>query len=104
MNEREAGMQRAIRAFILGIALLSAFDSAAQNSMLTLSCDGVMKNARSAEDVGERIANLGLVVDLTKRTVSGLGGIITRIDRVDDAGISFFGSGDLSLGGRPIGV
>jgi hypothetical protein len=97
-------MHRVMGTFVLAVALLPRVDAVAQTSVLTLSCDGVMKNARSTdEEKGERITNMGLVVDLTKRTVSGLGGVVARINRVDDAGVSFSGEADMMLGGRPIG-
>src|SRR5262249_40977061 len=82
------------------LLLLASPDAHAQanDPVLTFSCDGTLTNARASEE-REPVNKMGLVVNLGERTVSGFAGIVAQIAKVDAAGISFGGSGDLSLPG-----
>jgi hypothetical protein len=59
---------------------------------LTLACDGKMN---TGGDHSESIQNMGIVVDLTASAVSGFGGIVARVTRVDSASVSFEGRGEV---------
>lgn len=75
------------------IALVGMFPATAETTMLTLSCDGKFN---MGGDHSEPVSNMGLVVDLTAGTVSGFSGVVAQINRIDAAGISFSGTGNVS--------
>jgi hypothetical protein len=88
---------------IISLLLLSSTvtsDAQAQTTELTLSCNGKSKD----DNTEEPITNMGVVVNFTKKTVTGLA-IVANIYKVDDDGISFEGTenGPISSNG-PIQV
>ncbi len=103
-NAPEAG-DRLMRAVIAGRLLLAAVPcwpvaSSAQPDepkIITMSCDGKMVNARTSDATPEPISKLGVVVNLSEKTVS-FAGYKARIDNIDAANISF--SGERQLYGR----
>jgi hypothetical protein len=88
---------------IISLLLLSSTvvsDAQAQTTELTLSCNGKSKD----DNTEEPITNMGVVVNFTKKTVTGLA-IVANIYKVDDDGIFFEGTenGPISSNG-PIQV
>jgi hypothetical protein len=71
---------------IISLLLLSS-TLAAQTTELTLRCDGKSKD----DNTEEPITNMSVVVNLTKKTVTGLA-IVANIYKVDDASIFFEGT------------
>jgi len=99
-----AGRQKLAVLSIAAAAFLMAKPVAGSEettAVLTLSCDGKMRALGSEEE--ETITNWGVEVNLPEGTVSGFVGIVARITRMDAAGMSFEGRGDLSVpgGGGP---
>lgn len=66
-------------------------------TIITLSCDGKVVDARASDPKPEPISKMGLVVNLPDQSVAGFGGIVAHIDRTDAAGISFSGTGPLGV-------
>ena len=60
---------------------------------LTLACEG---KVNTGGDHSEAVHNMGIVVDLTAGTVSGFGGVVVPIARVDAATVSFNGTANAS--------
>ena len=60
----------------------------AHAQVLPFSCNGKMN---TGGDHSEPIQNMGIVVDLNASAVSGFGGIVARVNRVDAASVSFEG-------------
>ena len=73
----------------------------AHAQVLPFSCNGKMN---TGGDHSEPIQNLGIVVDLNASAVSGFGGIVARVNRVDAASVSFEGRGQMSSLGLPLQV
>jgi hypothetical protein len=71
---------------IISLLLLSS-TLAAQTTELTLRCNGKSKD----DNTEEPITNMSVVVNLTKKTVTGLA-IVANIYKVDDASIFFEGT------------
>jgi hypothetical protein len=71
---------------IISLLLLSS-TLAAQTTELTFRCNGKSKD----DNTEEPITNMSVVVNLTKKTVTGLA-IVANIYKVDDAGIFFEGT------------
>jgi hypothetical protein len=94
------------RALLTLICLSSA--QAEEPTVVTLSCDGTAKvYVKREEGKREPISQLGIVVNLTERTVLFDGNVV-HIDQVDDAGVIYFG-GDKTQGttgyiNRPTGA
>jgi hypothetical protein len=70
---------------IISLLLLSS-TLAAQTTELTLRCNGKSKD----DNTEEPITNMSVVVNLTKKTVTGLA-IVANIYKVDEANIFFEG-------------
>jgi hypothetical protein len=92
-------------AVIFGISAILAATGAraetAEPTSITLSCEGTIKDAGAINEKPQVIGYMGLVVDLTARSVAGFGGIVAHIDRADAAGISFSGHGvDTTVAGE----
>ncbi|HVZ53076.1 MAG TPA: hypothetical protein VG986_13985 [Pseudolabrys sp.] len=68
-------------------------------TVITLSCDGKITDARGSEAKPEPISKMGVVVNLTERTVAGFGGIVAHIDKADAVYVSFSGQGQLTAPG-----
>jgi hypothetical protein len=83
------------------LLLILGHHAAAQTTekIINLLCNGTS----ATNDIQEPANNVRLVVDLTDGTVTGFG-IITRIDRADDASISFSGKGPLYVRGMTVGT
>lgn len=60
---------------------------------ITLTCNGEATTVRANNRNVENVVDLGVVVNLTDKTVAGLGGIVARINRTDAARVFFAGSG-----------
>lgn len=72
----------------------------AETTVVTLSCDGTITNARASEAKPEPINKMGLVVNLVERTVSGFADIVAHVDKIDTDDISFSSTGNLVAPGR----
>ena len=82
------------RAIMLG-ALLAVVPVTLHAQALTLACEGKMN---TGGDNWEPVHNMGIVVDLTAGTVSGFGGVVAPVDRLDAASVSFNGTGNVPSG------
>jgi hypothetical protein len=60
----------------------------AKGAVFTLSCDGAMISGSKQEP----ISNMGLIVNLDVRTVTGFSGIVAQIDRINENWVIFKGS------------
>jgi len=83
--------------FVAVILLSAPIAQSAEPIVITLSCDGKKTDAKSPDAKPEAIANMGLVVNLKEKTVSGVAGVIARINKVDAAHISFANNRKTSL-------
>jgi hypothetical protein len=94
-------MRRIAAMSLLMLLLILGHHAAAQTTekIINLLCNGTS----ATNDIQEPANNVRLVVDLTDATVTGFG-IITRIDRADDASISFSGKGPLYVRGMTVGT
>jgi hypothetical protein len=89
-------MKTAIMATALLCLLFGEQDAnAAEATVITLSCDGTAQAAGGGKP--EPIKKMGLVVNLTERTVSSFSGILAHIDSVDATNVLFSGEGPVSL-------
>jgi hypothetical protein len=85
-----------MRAITIMAALLAPMIPLSSHAQtLTLACEGKMN---TGGDHWEPVHNMGIVVDLTARTVSGFGGVVAPVDRVDAASVSFNGTGNVPSG------
>jgi hypothetical protein len=97
------------RCFTLGVlvlvAALLAWQKAqtAEPTVITLSCDGTVRDNRASDGKREPINNLGLVANLAELTVS-FSSYVLHIDSVSAANISFSGETTTQFGGHPITV
>lgn len=55
--------------------------------VITLSCEGKITTGNGSEP----ISNMGLVVNIPRRSVEGIAEVVAHIDRVDGASIDFSG-------------
>jgi hypothetical protein len=62
----------------------------AKAAVLTLSCDGTMKEEE--QEKPHAITKMGLIVDFDARIVTGFTGITARIDEVNANSVSFKGT------------
>jgi hypothetical protein len=85
-------MRRIAATSLLALTLMAGQPAAAQTaSVIYLSCAGTMTGKTGKS---ERVANLGLVINLAERTVTGFSSdFVAHIDRTDDVSISFSGAG-----------
>jgi hypothetical protein len=90
-------------AFTVGLAaIVVASEAQAQGAgpgIITLSCDGKLKDLSFSDQTPEPVSNMGIVVNLSARSVAGFGDIVARIYKADDASISFSGEGTMTLPG-----
>jgi hypothetical protein len=86
-------------ALIIGAALIAGIAQAAETTIITLSCDGTITDARGSEAKPEPISKMGMVVNLATQTVAGFGGLVAHIDKADAAGVSFSGQGTMNFPG-----
>jgi hypothetical protein len=70
----------------------------APSPIIALACNGTLKFSDKISDTGTPVTNLGLVVNLKARTVTGFE-ITARIIRADEASISFSGRGAHTVNG-----
>ena len=93
------------RCLLLGVlvlvATLPAWQSAqtAESTVITLSCDGTVRDTRAGDGKREPINNLGLVANLAEQTVS-FSNYVLHIDSVSAANISFSGKTTTQFGGH----
>ncbi len=86
-----------VRAVAIGLVAATGITQAGgEPATITLSCDGKITDARASEPKPEPITKMGVVVNLTEKTVAGFGGIVARIDKADEVYISFSGQGQLT--------
>jgi hypothetical protein len=71
---------------------------AAEPTVITLSCDGTIRDSRASVRNGKPIKNLGVVANLADKTVS-FSSYVIRIDNVTAANISFSGETTTQVGG-----
>jgi hypothetical protein len=83
-----------IAAVVLAFVFAGQYAQGAEPTVITLACDGKVTDARASEAKPEAINNMGLVVNLTERTVSGFERIVAQINKLDAAHISFAGTGN----------
>ena len=85
-----------ITAMALLLLLLARSNAqAAETTVITLSCDGTITDARARDAKPEPVNKMGLILNLVEQTVSGFAGIVANIDKVDGADILFSGEGNL---------
>jgi hypothetical protein len=72
---------------------------AAETAVLTLSCDGTVTRLSLDSDKPERVASMGLLVNLPEGTVSGFAHV-ARVDMIGEVYVDFSGqSGNWSIHG-----
>jgi hypothetical protein len=74
---------------LLCLVLAGAYAQAAEPTLITLSCDGTL-TGRIGAKTPEPVQQMGVIVDLDKRTVSWLG-YVAGVGNVDTANINFGG-------------
>jgi hypothetical protein len=73
---------------LLIISILAWTLLQAKGAIFTLSCDGAMISGSKQEP----ISNMGLIVNLDVRTVTGFSGIVAPIDRIHENWVIFKGN------------
>jgi len=81
-----------MREMIVGALLTLMIPVGLHVQTLTLSCEGKMN---SGGDNWVPVHNMGIVIDLASRTVSGFGGVVAPVTRADAASVSFNGTGNV---------
>jgi len=71
---------------------------AAEPTVITLSCDGTVRDSRASVGKGKPIKNMGVVADLAEKTVS-FSSYVIHIENVTAANISFSGETTTQFGG-----
>jgi hypothetical protein len=71
---------------------------AAEPTVITLSCDGTIRDSRASVRKVKPIKNMGVVANLADKTVS-FSSYVIRIDNVTAANISFSGETTTQVGG-----
>jgi hypothetical protein len=81
-----------MRITIASLALLLATSAShpEQIDPLTLACNGTSETDGNAKL--ESVANMGVIVNLTRSEVAGFAGLTARIDDVNDSSVSFKGT------------
>ena len=74
----------------VALSLCAAPCAGADAPVLTLSCGGVVKNFLVSDSVPEKITRMGVLVNLSERTVSGFAHP-ARITEMSDASVEFSG-------------
>ena len=92
-----------ITAMMLAFVLAGDYAKAAEPTMLTLSCDGKVTDTKATDAKSEPVNKIGVVVNLTDRTVSFLG-YVAQIDSIDAADVTFSGETKVKMGGQSTGV
>lgn len=86
-------MRRIAATPLLALTLVAGQPAAAQPaSAIYLSCSGTVTGKTGKS---EPVANIGLVINLAERTVTGFS-CVAHIDSADDVSISFSGAGSLA--------
>ena len=70
---------------------------AVEPTVITLSCDGTVRDSRASVGKGKPIKNMGLVANLAERTAS-FSSYVIHIDNVTAANISFSGDTTTQFG------
>jgi hypothetical protein len=89
-----------ITAVILLALAAMRYAQAAETTVITLSCDGTVRDNRASDGKREPINNLGLVANLAEQTVS-FSSYVLHIDSVSAANISFSGKTTTQFYGHP---
>jgi len=89
---------RFVAGTILAVVLSIGQQAAAQTMVVYLSCDGTTRIVADKTGVLEPVKNMGLVVNLAERTVSGFA-LPAHIDSADAASIKFSNQNSPYLGG-----
>ena len=74
----------------VAVSLSAALCARAETPVLTLSCDGVVRNFLANDSEPEKITRMGILVNLSAQTVSGFAHP-ARITETSDVGVEFSG-------------
>ena len=89
-----------ITAVVLLALAAMRYAQAAETTVITLSCDGTVRDNRASDGKRDPINNMGLVANLAEQTVS-FSSYVIHIDNVSAANISFSGKTTTHFGGHP---